>query len=380
MTDHPKNRGDRGGSGTARSRDGMRAGAIGVGVNVVLGGMKLLSGLLSGSVSAISDAVNNLGDAASSAVTLFGFAVSRKPADRKHPYGHARMEDVAGLVVSILIIFAGLEAARGAVEKILHPETITVSVFLLVVLGASCVVKVGLFLYYRMLWKKHRSLACRAAGTDSLNDTIVTGVLLAGTVISYLTGWHIDGWLGLMTGIYVIISGIRLVYEIGSALLGTAPPEGLESDVIRIIEETPSLLGYHDLHMHTYGSGHTHATVHMEFDSRMTLEQTHELLDATERRALDELEVELVSHVDPVSLDKRSRAYHKNLEADLKAAFPEASIHDLQVHWERPIRISYDLAVPYGYIMSDEKLLQAAERITKRKIPDCEVRITIDHV
>ena len=359
---------------------GKTAGLTGIVTNLMLTAAKLIIGILFHSVSIIGDGINNLMDSASSIVTMVGFRLAGKPADKEHPYGHARLEHIAGLIVSILILMVGFELGRTSLDKAIHPEDVTFHWITVVVLGLSILLKLWQSLFYRKMGKTIRSATLKANSVDSLNDVIATSVVLAGSIVSYFIGFNLDGYLGMAVALFIMFSGVQLIRETMSPLLGQAPRGAVVEKVEGVFRDCPSLLGYHDLHIHDYGEGHYHATVHFEMDSTLTLEDAHEIVDDLERKAFEETGVDLVAHLDPVVVgDPRNDELRYKVKQILWSISEELSMHDFHVHWGEPTVISYDLAVPYKFYITDEELLKMVTRLTGSICDGADVRIVIDH-
>ena len=282
---------------------GRRAGAVGIGANVLLFVGKMVAGILSGSVSITADAMNNLSDASSSIVTLLGFKLAEKPADEDHPFGHARFEYLSALAVAVMILFIGFELAKTSVSKIITPEKTEFTWIVAVILVGSIAVKLWLSFYNRRLGRKIDSDALLAAATDSRNDVIATAAVLLSAVVEYFSGWQVDAWMGLGVALFILYSGIGMAKATVSPLLGQAVDPELRSQILDEIQSEPKVLGYHDLMVHDYGPGRRFASVHVEMDRREDPLLCHEIIDNLERECMDSHGVQLVIHYDPVVTD-----------------------------------------------------------------------------
>lgn len=360
---------------------GKVAGLVGIVTNLLLTAAKLIVGILSNSIAIIADAINNLTDSASSVVTMVGFKLAAKPADEKHPYGHARIEYIAGLIVSILILVLGVELGRSSLEKIITPEETTFNYVVLGVLGGSILVKLWQCLFYRRMGKAIHSPTLKATATDSLNDVVATSVVLVGTVISYFIGFNLDGYLGMAVAVFIVISGIRLVMETSNPLLGMAPSQLLVAKLRHVLDQCDGLLGYHDLQFHDYGEQMYFATVHVEMDSTQTLEESHAVIDALERQVKRELHIELVAHLDPVTVgDERTNSLNRQIRDLLHTVSPQLSMHDFHVHWgEDAAQISFDLVAPYRFPIRDGELKNLVEVGVAALGEGYTADVTVDH-
>lgn len=331
-----------------RAKIGSMSGAVGILCNVLLFGFKLLAALLSGSVSIMADALNNLSDASGSIVTLVGFRLANRPADEEHPYGHARFEYLSGLAVSVLIILIGFELAKSSLDKILHPEAVEFTWVTAVVLLASVAVKFWMFLFNRQLGNRIQSASLHATAADSRNDCVTTSAVLLAAVVERLTSLRVDGWMGIAVALFILYSGWNLARETISPLLGENADEELRQSIVDYIAAQPRVLGYHDLMVHDYGPGQRFASLHVEMDKNEDPMLCHELIDDMERECLHSHNVHLVIHYDPVVTDDpeltRLREAVKSL---LAIKDPRLTIHDFRmVPGEGHTNLIFDVALP----------------------------------
>ena len=282
-----------------RAAVGKMAGITGIVCNCLLFAVKLAVGLAAGSVSIIADGVNNLSDTASSVVTLLGFWLARRPADREHPYGHARYEYLAGLAVAVLILFIGAETARSSVVKILHPEAVEFTALSCVLLLGAVGVKGWMARFFGKLGKYIDSAPLKAAAADSRNDVIATAAVLAGFLAGALFDVNLDGVIGLAVAALILCSGFSLGKETVSLLLGRQADEELVAKITALVLSEEKVLGLHDLLVHDYGPGQCFASVHAQLSPEESAVACHTVIDGIERRALAELNVHLVIHYDP---------------------------------------------------------------------------------
>ncbi len=348
-----------------RGAYGRLAGLVGLVCNLLLFAGKLVAGTLAGSVSVTADAVNNLSDASSSLVTLFGFKLAERPADEEHPYGHARMEYLSGLLVAVLILVIGVELAKSSVEKILHPEAVEFSVLTLCVLIVSILVKLWMCLFCKKLGKAIDSTALEATAADSRNDVITTSAVLLGLLAGHFFRWRIDGWVGALVAVFILLSGWSIAKETISPLLGKQADRELVRRISDLVLGHPKILGIHDLMVHDYGPGQCFATVHVEMDMHENPLVCHDILDDIERDALRELHVHLVIHYDPVVTDDVELNHMRALvEKKLKQLDPRLSMHDFRmVRGPQHTNLIFDLAVPFDLSGKTAEL--------KRRIDEC---------
>ena len=331
-----------------RGATGRLSGIVGIVSNLILFAMKLLVGTLSGSVSISADAMNNLSDASSAIVTFLGFKLAEKPADDDHPYGHARYEYISALAVAAIILVIGFELAKTSVEKILSPSPVTFSWLTAGVLLGSIAVKLWLALFNRTLSKRIQSGALAATAADSRNDCIATGAVLAAGLLQHFLGWQADGIMGLAVAIFILYSGVMLARDTISPLLGERTSPELQQLIVDYVNQCPKVLGYHDLMVHDYGPGQRFATLHVEMDNREDPLLCHELIDDMERECLQNHNVHLVIHYDPVVTDDPETNRMKALvTAELAAIDPRLQFHDFRiVTGDHITNLIFDISMP----------------------------------
>ena len=343
-----------------RAVTGKLSGIVGIVCNVLLFAMKLLVGILSGAVSITADAMNNLSDATSSVVTLIGFRLAEKPADEDHPYGHARYEYLSGLAVAAMILVIGVELAKSSVEKIIHPESVAISVPVVLVLAGSILIKLWLGSFQKYLGKRIHSATLLATATDSRNDVLTTGAVLLALIIEFFTTWKVDGYVGLGVAIFILYSGVSMAKQTISPLLGeTASPE-LRELIVGVVCAEPKVLGYHDLMVHDYGPGQRFASMHVEMDEKESALECHEIIDNLERTCLNEHNIHLVIHYDPVVTGDARMEHMKQLVLQcLKEQDSRISIHDFRmVQGKGHTNLIFDVSLPAD-LMNRQKEIKA---------------------
>ena len=347
-----------------RSAVGRLSGITGMVCNALLFAGKLAIGLLSGSVSIIADALNNLSDAASSIVTLIGFKLAEKPADKHHPYGHARYEYLSGLAVAGMILIIGFELGKSSVEKILHPEAVNFTLPTLLVLVGSVAVKLWLYFFNRRLGKHIESGTLLATAADSRNDVLATAAVLTAGLIEYFTTWRIDGYMGLAVALFILYSGVRQARETISPLLGEAASPELRQLIVQIMESDPRVLGYHDLMVHDYGPGQRFASLHVEMDQKEDPLLCHEIIDNLERRCLEKHNVHLVIHYDPIVTDDEEQDFLRtHLRQTLSALDSRLSLHDFRiVRGKGHANLIFDIALPLDWRNREEEIEQTIKK------------------
>ena len=337
-------------SPAVRAAIGRLAGLTGIVCNILLSLGKLIIGLLADSVSIIADAANNTSDAASSIVTLCAFRLSQKPADKDHPYGHARYEYVAGLLVSVLVLVIGGHLAMNAADKIFHPAPTQFSLVSFAVLGGSILLKLWMALFYRSLSRRIASTALRATAADCRNDVIATAAVLAASGAEYLWGVRIDGYMGLAVAVFILWSGCKLVRETISPLLGMQADKEQVAALEDLVLSHDKVLGIHDLLIHDYGPGRCFASIHAELSAAEDPLVCHAVIDAIEHQALDELGVRLVIHYDPVDDRDPETCALRRLTAEIALAIDgRISLHDFHmVETTGEKQLHFDLSLPYA--------------------------------
>ena len=332
-----------------RASVGKLAGATGIVCNIILFLGKLAAGLLAGSVAIIADAVNNLSDASSSVVPLLGFRLAQQPADEAHPYGHARYEYLSGLMVAVLILVIGVELVKSSVGKIIHPEAIDFSMITVGILVASVLVKLWMSLFFGTLGKRISSLTLQATSVDSRNDVVSTVAVLAGCVAGYFLHVNIDGYVGLLVAVFILYSGVNIVKETISPLLGEQADEELVGKIKALVLSCEEVLNVHDLLIHDYGPGRCFASIHAEVSARIDPMEVHDILDDIECEAMKKLNVHLVIHYDPVLPDDAEWTEMSNMMGEIiKEVAPEVTMHCFRmVGGAKQKNLVFDLMVPY---------------------------------
>ena len=363
-----------------RDKCGRVAGAVGIVTNFLLFLMKIIVGTVFHSVSVTADAVNNLTDSGSSVVTLIGFKMASKPADEKHPFGHARIEYLSGVIVSFIVIFLGLQLGMSSIEKILTPEENALTPVALVVLVISILAKLWQCLFYRKVGRMIKSESVEATSKDSRNDVIATSVVLLGAVITMLTGVNLDGYMGAAVALFIVFSGVQLTISTADPLLGQAPEGELVQTITEKMLSYPGIIGMHDLAVHNYGVGRCFASAHCEVDAKNDILVSHDLIDNIERDFSRDLGIHMVIHLDPVIVgDARTDALHCKVQSLVTALYPTVTIHDFRVIWGvTHSNIVFDAAVPFAVKDSDAVITQKLEAEFQKLDPDYRTVVTID--
>ena len=363
-----------------RDKCGRVAGAVGIVTNFLLFLMKIIVGTVFHSVSVTADAVNNLTDSGSSVVTLIGFKMASKPADEKHPFGHARIEYLSGVIVSFIVIFLGLQLGMSSIEKILTPEENALTPVALVVLVISILAKLWQCLFYRKVGRMIKSESVEATSKDSRNDVIATSVVLLGAVITMLTGVNLDGYMGAAVALFIVFSGVQLTISTADPLLGQAPEGELVQTITEKMLSYPGIIGMHDLAVHNYGVGRCFASAHCEVDAKNDILVSHDLIDNIERDFSRDLGIHMVIHLDPVIVgDARTDALHCKVQSLITALYPTVTIHDFRVIWGvTHSNIVFDAAVPFAVKDSDVVITQKLGAEIQKLDPEYRTVVTID--
>lgn len=346
-----------------RASIGKFSGMVGIICNLLLAVGKFIAGTIAGSVAITADALNNFSDAGSSIITLLGFKLAEKPADKDHPFGHARYEYLSGLLVSEIIIVIGFELARSSVDKIKNPVAVEFTLITAIVLLASILVKLWLALFNRKLGKMINSSTLIATGADSRNDVVATSVVLIAALVEYGTSVCVDGYMGLAVAIFILYSGMNMARETISPLLGEATNPELKAEIVDYISEQPMVLGYHDLMVHDYGPGQRFASLHVEMDKDEDPLVCHELIDDMERECFENHGVHLVIHYDPVVTNNPVMDRLRNMVTSiLKVKDERLSIHDFRmVPGQGHTNLIFDVVLPSELRGQEQAIKNALE-------------------
>ena len=351
-----------------RQAYGVLCGVAGICFNVLLFALKLLAGTLSGSIAVTADAFNNLSDAGASIVTLLGFKLAGQKPDSEHPFGHGRLEYISGLIVSMVIILMGVELAKSAVEKILHPETVELSLLTGAILLASIGVKFYMYLYNRAVGRKLRSAAMEATAMDSLSDCAATAAVFAATLVGHFTSLQIDGWCGIIVAGLVLLAGVRAARDTISPLLGQPPAPEFVQQIQDIVMASPVVRGIHDLVVHDYGPGRVMISLHAEVPAHGDIMALHDEIDNAEQRLRRELGCEAIIHMDPIVTDDKLTTETREKVARLVRGIDETiSIHDFRmVTGPTHTNVIFDAVVPFRFRLSDREVEQEIKTAVKR--------------
>ncbi len=369
------------GDRSIRQKYGYLGGFVGIACNVALSGAKIAIGLMINSIAITADAVNNLSDAASSIITVIGFKITNKPADREHPFGHGRIEYISAMVVSFMVILVGFEFLKSSFERVRNPEAVKFDIIPFSVLLISIGVKVWLSRFYKRIGRKIGSKTMEASAADSLSDVITTSVVAMSLLASLWTAFPADGYVGLLVSALIIYSGISLTKDTLNPLLGEAPePEFIRSITEKVLSYD-GIIGIHDMIVHNYGPGRCVVSLHAEIPANMDIMKAHDVIDLAEQEISKEMDIHMVIHMDPINTDDKVVQETQNKITELISEMhEELTIHDFRiVGGEEHKNLIFDLVVPFEY---DEKmagdLSKKVAREIKAKYPECNAIIYID--
>ena len=367
---------------SVRQAYGVLSGAVGIGLNILLFFGKWLAGTISGSIAIIADAFNNLSDAGSSIITLIGFRLSGQEPDPEHPFGHGRMEYISGLLVSVAILAMGFELIGSSIGKLRSPEPIESSALVFGILIASILVKLYMFFYNHSLSKKIESAAMKATSVDSLSDTVATTLVLIATLISKYTGLLLDGWFGILVGLFILYTGGSTLKETIDLLLGQPPKQEFIDEVKEIVLGHSMVHGVHDLIVHDYGPGRVMISLHAEVDVNGDIQDIHEQIDHIEHELQEKLHCSATIHMDPiVTDDKEVLAMKAKVEEMVHFLDESFSMHDFRmVKGSTRTNLIFDVEVPRKTSYTDNEIVNwLKERIHELPGSKYFAVIQIDH-
>ncbi len=359
---------------------GTLGAVVGIFLNICLFAGKYLAGFFSGSIAIMADAFNNLSDAGSSFISLIGFVFSGKKPDLDHPFGHGRIEYLAGLGVSFLILLMGVELAKNSVQKILHPVSVQISTLSIAVLSASILVKLYMAYYNHAIGKKIRSATMAATATDSLSDAAATTVVLLAMLFLAVTGINIDGYCGILVAVFILAAGIGAAKETVSPLLGQAPDPEFVKEIKELVMQHEEVLGIHDMAVHDYGPGRVMVSLHAEVSGDGNIYELHDLIDRIERELKEKLHCETVIHMDPIDVGNVKTVEMKEEMVKLVKAIDERlTIHDFRmVTGTTHHNMIFDVVIPADFKLSQEELKDIIQKKVWEKWPDYYVVIDVD--
>ncbi len=343
---------------------GIMSGVFGFITNFLMAVAKIVVGLIFGALSIVTDGAETFADTTSSIITIMSYRLSRKPADKKHPFGYQRAEYIAGLILSVIILTTGFIFFVTAIQRIITPTEVTFSKIAVIILVVSLLMKLFQSLFYRSASKLIKSQTLKANSIDSLNDTISTVFVLAGYLIFYFTGKNLDGWFSLIVSLIIIFNGIKLIKEASSPLIGERPDPKLVEKIKERIMVSDKILGFHDLYIHSYGSGRKFVSVHVEMDSNLSLLECHHIIDEIERDFKINSDIDITIHIDPIEEEtEEERKIKEELTRILKSYNEEFTYHDFRTVKRKGILdVIFDVAIPDSYKIKDVKFLEKLKK------------------
>lgn len=359
---------------------GTLSSIVGIVLNLLLSAAKLAVGLIFGSISITADATNNLSDAGAQIISLISFKISAKPADRDHPFGHARIEYVASMIVSFIVLLIGFELLTESIAKVINPEPTDFSWLSVIVLAISIVAKLWLCLFNRKLARKINSTVIKATSADSLSDAIATSAVLVSMLIAKFTDLETDAYMGIIVSIIIMIAGIKILNETKNSILGSAPDEETVSAIKEIVGEFPEILGIHDMVVHNYGPGNTIASLHAEVDGKADVFHTHDVIDNAENALYSRLGVRATIHLDPIVIDDERVSALRNKTAEAVKKIHEClTIHDFRfVEGTTHTNLIFDVVAPFELRMTNDEIKRAVADKISEIDPNYFVVVTID--
>lgn len=369
------------GDAQVRTAYGVLASCVGIGCNVFLFVLKLLVGLAVHSVSVMSDAFNNLSDAASSIISFIGVRMAGQPADAQHPFGHGRIEYVAALIVSFLVIEVGWTLFKSSFDKVLHPDALSFRLLSVLILTASISVKLWMAYFNRKLGRRIDSSVMRATAADSLGDVLTTAATIVTLAVYGIWNVNIDGLVGVAVSVIIMAAGVQIARDTLRPLLGEPIRPEVYRQITQFVEGHEGIIGSHDLIVHNYGPAKSMASIHAEVPNNVEIEKSHEVIDQIEREAARELGLLLVIHMDPVAVNDEKLVHYRSLTEEAAGGLASgASIHDFRlVRGEKQVNLIFDLVVPFDFPAAKEaELKRQLNQAVQEKDAVCCCVITVE--
>ena len=370
-------------SPAVRTAYGTMVSITGIIVNLILFAAKFVVGTLFGAISIVGDAVNNLSDAGTQIISLISFRIAAKPADREHPFGHARIEYVTSMIVSFLVMLVGFELIKSSIAQIFSPERPDSSPIAIIVLIGSMLCKLWLGLFNRKIGKRIDSSVMRATAADSLSDVFATGAVLVATVLPMIftdMSWNPDAYMGVIVAALIIVAGFRILNESKNAILGEAPSEEIIKEITETVDRYEGALGIHDMVVHNYGPGRIIASLHIEVDGSVNVFETHDMIDTIEKELRDVCGIEATIHMDPiVTDDEQVNALRAQTAEAVRKVHPAMQIHDFRfVAGATHTNLIFDVVAPFELKMSDAEVKTAVAEKVKEIDPTYFIVINVD--
>ncbi len=364
-----------------RTAYGILSGVVGIVLNLILCAAKFLVGSLTGSIAITADAANNLSDAGSSVVTVFGFKLSNKPSDEDHPFGHGRIEYIAALIVSFLILFMSYELGRSSIEKIMNPDPVKFSVISAVIIAVSILGKVWLAFFNNKLGKKINSAAMTAVVKDSVGDILATSITLVALILSKFTTLPVDGYLGILVSLFVLYAGIGILKETVGVLLGRPPEKEFVNEFEKRILSYDGVEGIHDMMIHDYGPGRLFGSVHIEVPANVNIRISHDVADIIEKEVGEAMGMTLTVHLDPIETDNETVNELKSVTASVISEIDKRyTFHDFRiVQGPTHTNLIFDLVIPHDHKQSRAEIADMVSDKIREYNPMYFCVITVEH-
>lgn len=364
-----------------RRKFGMLSGVVGIICNLILSAGKFFVGVATSSIAVSADAFNNLSDAVSSIVTLICFKTSGNPADKDHPFGYGRIEYVSGLIVSIAIIFMGIEFTKSSVEKIFNPESVSLSLVSVIILLCSLIIKLWLSLFNKKIGNIINSTAMKATAFDSLGDAVITLTILISMAATYFTGVSVDAYTGIIVALFIIFTGISMIKETLSPLIGQSPDPKFVKKINKIVLASPDVLGVHELVVHNYGPGKSVISLHAEMPAHKNIMDLHESVDLLEKTLKNELNCQAIIHMDPIVTDDKTVNDMRNkLSKIVRLIHPQAQVYDLRIVPGSMPKLIFHVSVPYDLKTGDKEIEKTIQESVQEIDSIYECIINIDRM
>lgn len=363
-----------------REAYGILAGVLGIICNLLLFILKLLLGIFMNSIAVISDAFNNLSDCGSSVIAIIAAKMSNRPPDPEHPFGHGRIEYISSLIVSFIIFMVGIELLKSSFDKIIHPEEVIFSWISLIILVLSVALKIWMYSYNRYIGKAINSGINKATAYDSLNDALATSAVILSTLIGHYFDLTIDGYVGLLISLFILYTGYQVAKETVNILLGASPNTELAMQVKDMVSQGMYIIGTHDLKVHDYGPGRTIASIHAEILDTVNLVDAHMIIDDLEKRITEELNINIVIHIDPITTDAEKIKHMDQLvRTSVKEVNESYAVHNIRMTiGHRIVNVIFELSVPSPQVSQADIIRK--EVIHKLKEKDPQLNVIVNSV
>ncbi len=359
---------------------GNFAGVVGIVCNILLSLVKFVIGFITGSVSIKADAVNNFADSATAVLSIAAFKIASKPADKKHPFGHARIEYIVSMFLSFFLLLIGVDLFKTSLGKIVNPDATVYTLPVLIILFVSILLKVWLSFFYRYVARKINSNVLEATSAESLSDVLSTGAVLLSALITRFTEFNLDGYAGVLVSVFLLFNAFKILNDTKNHILGTAPDEKLIADIRDYALSNEHVLGIHDMCIHNYGPDCYFACFHAEVDGKTDVFITHDAVDNVERGIWEKFGVQCTIHLDPIVTDDEQVVFlRQQVSKFVKEMDTSLSIHDFRiVPGETHTNLIFDILVPYEFKRSDDEIVEFAEKKIKELSPNYFAVITVD--